>query len=54
LLPNYYLDIETTGLEPIDHKVITIQWCEIERYTGKKVGELNILKEWESSESSKI
>jgi hypothetical protein len=49
-LSNYYLDIETTGLEPIDNKVITIQWCEIERYTGKKVGELNILKEWESSE----
>lgn len=47
---NYYLDIETTGLEPIENKIITIQWCEIERHTGKKIGEIHILKEWESSE----
>ena len=49
-MPNYYLDIETTGLEPVENKIITIQWCEIERHTGKKIGDVNILKEWESSE----
>lgn len=47
---NYYLDIETTGLEPEECKILTIQWCELERNTGKLIGKLNILKEWESSE----
>ncbi|MBU1939351.1 ribonuclease H-like domain-containing protein [Candidatus Micrarchaeota archaeon] len=47
---NYYFDIETTGLDPKKHKVITIQYQEIDRNTGKATGELTILKEWESSE----
>lgn len=47
---NYYLDIETTGLEPEEEKIITIQWRELERNTCRPIGELNILKEWESSE----
>ena len=28
---NYYLDIETTGLNPFEHKIITIQYMELER-----------------------
>jgi len=46
----FYLDIETTGLDPLKDKIITIQFQELERNTGKAIGELIILKEWESSE----
>ena len=42
---NYYLDIETTGLDPLHSKIITIQYMELERNTGKPVGPLKILKE---------
>ena len=49
---NYYLDIETTGLNPFYHKIITIQYMELERNTGKPVGLLKILKEWESDEKT--
>jgi len=47
---NFYLDIETTGLKPKEHKIITIQYQELHRNTGEAIGELIILKEWESSE----
>lgn len=47
---NFYLDIETTGLDYEKDKIITIQYQEIDRKTCKPVGELRILKEWESSE----
>lgn len=46
-MPSFYLDIETTGLDPISSKIITIQYQELERGTGKPVSELKILKEWE-------
>jgi len=46
----YYFDIETTGLDPQKDKVITIQWQQLDRFTGAPIGQLNILKEWESSE----
>ena len=49
---NYYLDIETTGLDPLRHKIITIQYVELERNTAKPVGPLKILKEWESDEKT--
>ena len=49
---NYYLDIETTGLDPLRHKIITIQYIELERNTAKPVGPLKILKEWESDEKT--
>ena len=42
--------METTGIKPQKDKIITIQWQELDRYTGKPIGELQILKEWESSE----
>lgn len=47
---NFYLDIETTGLDPEQDKILTIQYQELERNTGKAIGPLIILKEWESSE----
>ena len=49
---NYYLDIETTGLDKINNKIITIQYMELERNTPKPVGPLKILKEWESDEKT--
>ena len=49
-MANYYLDIETTGLDPGNSSIITIQYQELERGTGRPVGELSILKEWELGE----
>ena len=49
---NYYLDIETTGLDELNNKIITIQYMELDRNTGKPVGPLKILKEWESDEKT--
>ena len=49
---NYYLDIETAGLDPLHDKIITIQYMELERNTAKPVGALKILKEWESDEKT--
>lgn len=51
---NFYLDIETMGLNPATDKIITIQFQELDRYTGEPIGELIILKEWESSEKEII
>lgn len=53
-MPSYYLDIETTGLNPRVDKIITIQYQQLDIYTGEPVGELVILKEWESSEKDII
>ena len=47
---NYYLDIETTGLDEVESKITTIQYVELERSTGKQIGEITILKEWELGE----
>ena len=53
-MATFYLDIETTGLDPSKDKIITIQFQELDRYTGDAIGELVILKEWESSEKEII
>ena len=45
----YLLDLETTGLDFIKDKIITIQFREIDN-EGNPISELFILKEWESSE----
>ena len=49
-MPNFYLDIETTGLNPKIDKIITIQFQRLDKNTAEASGELTILKEWESSE----
>jgi hypothetical protein len=49
-LVEYYFDIETTGLDPEHNKVITVQIQELAGRTGEPIGEIEILKEWESSE----
>ena len=51
---NFYLDNEKKGLDPLKDKILTIQYQELERNTGKDKGELIILKEWESSEKEII
>ena len=53
-MTNFYLDIETTGLNPIKDKIITIQYQELDRTTGEPISELKILREWESSEKEII
>ncbi len=50
----FYLDIETTGIDPNKEKILTIQYQELDRNTGEAIGELIILKEWESSEKEII
>lgn len=49
-MAEYYFDTETTGLDSHKDKIITIQWQELDIFTGKPIGDLQILKEWESSE----
>ena len=44
-----YLDIETTGFDNINDKIVTIQYQEINDL-GEPSGELRILKEWEHDE----
>ena len=48
----YYLDIETTGLDELHSKIITIQYMELDEDTAKPRGPLKILKEWESDEKT--
>jgi len=49
ILAEYYFDIETTGTNFDKDEIITIQWKRLGN-TGEPMGELNILKRWESSE----
>ena len=49
-MAEYYFDTETTGLNPQKDKIITIQWQRVNGFTGEPIGDLQILKEWESSE----
>lgn len=49
-MAEYYFDTETTGLNPLEDKIITIQWQRLNGFTGEPIGDLNILKEWETSE----
>ena len=53
-MPSYYLDIETTGLDPNKDKIITIQYQQLDISTGKPIGELKIITEWKSSEKEII
>jgi hypothetical protein len=49
-LVEHYFDVETTGLDPKHDKVIAIQIQKLEGRTVEPIGEMEILKEWESSE----
>jgi len=53
-LVEHYFDLETTGLDPEHDKIITIQIQELVGRTGEPIGEIDILKEWESSEKEMI
>lgn len=54
-MPRYYLDIETYSRgprpNPLRDQIITIQYQKIDPY-GEPVGDLAILKAWESSEET--
>ena len=49
-MPEYYFDLETTGLTPLKDKIISVQYQQLTTETGAPLTELTILKEWESSE----
>lgn len=49
-MAEYYFDMETTGINFQKDKIITIQWQRVNGFTGEPIGDLQILKEWESSE----
>jgi hypothetical protein len=53
-MTTFYLDIETTGLDEVEHKIITIQYVELERGTGRQLGQLTVLKEWELGEKEML
>ena len=53
-MTDFYFDIETYSpsniIDPENDKIITIQFQHLDTKTGKPLGELMMLKEWESSE----
>ncbi len=55
-MPEYYFDIETYSPgekpDPDSDKIITFQYQRMDIRTGKPIGQLIILKEWESSEET--
>ena len=53
-MAEYYFDTETTGFDFDKDEIITIQWQRLSGFTGEPIGELNILKKWESSEEEII
>lgn len=53
-MPEYYLDMETTGLDPKDDQIITIQYQRLGMISGREEGPLNILRSWDSSEKDII
>ncbi|MFQ5838907.1 MAG: hypothetical protein ACE5HJ_09050 [Thermoplasmata archaeon] len=51
-MTEYYLDIETEGDDPLQDRIITIQFQQLEK--GDPVGNFNILVEWEWGEKEII
>ena len=52
-MSNYYFDTETEGFDPKEHKLLTVQYQEIDS-KGFPIGELTILKEWEIGEKKLV
>lgn len=52
-MTQFYFDIETTGFNPEEDKIITIQYQKLD-FNGKPLEDLKILKEWEVSEKDII
>jgi hypothetical protein len=50
----YYLDFETTGIDPFNDKIITIQYQKLNEETGRPLSPLEILREWELSEQAML
>jgi hypothetical protein len=46
-VPEYYFDIETTGLDPNNDRIITFQYQELSQVSGIPLTKLVIAKEWE-------
>ncbi len=46
-MPEYYFDIETTGLNPESAKIITFQFQELSQVSGIPATKLVIAKEWD-------
>ncbi len=46
-MPEYYFDIETTGLDPRKDRIITFQFQELSQVSGIPVTKLVIAKEWD-------
>ena len=53
-MATYYLDIETTGLDESSNDIITIQYQELERGSGRPIGNVTILKAWEGGEKEML
>jgi len=49
-MTQFYLDFETSGIDPQKDKIISIQYQMLDFKTAAPRGPLVILKEWESSE----
>ena len=49
-MAEYYLDMETTGLNPSNDQIISIQYQRLGMISGRTEGPLNIMKTWERSE----
>ena len=45
-MANYYLDIETTGLDPETCDIITLQYASMDGWTGRLSGDVHVLTEW--------
>ena len=46
-MPEYYFDIETTGLDPDDDRIITFQYQELSQVSGVPLTKLVVAKEWD-------
>ena len=46
-MPEYYFDIETTGLDPNKHRIITFQYQELSQVSGIPLTKLVVAKEWD-------